>query len=279
MKSNLDINTAEHLGFCAGVKQAIRKADEACEKYGNVQMLGDIVHNEIVVQDLEKQGVKVIENIGEVDPEIPILFRAHGTSPQIWKKAQQMGLTIIDATCPLVKEIHDYAEILENENRTVFIIGDRGHDEVNGIASRLEDPIIISEINSIPDQKIEKAGVVIQSTQNLDFVNKIIINLTSRVEDLRIINTICAPTRERQKEVLKIARNNDLVIIIGSFTSANTKRLVKVAKKINKNTRQVERAEDLKEEWFINISSVGISAGASTPEQIIDKVRRKIASF
>ncbi|MCF7885044.1 MAG: 4-hydroxy-3-methylbut-2-enyl diphosphate reductase [Candidatus Marinimicrobia bacterium] len=279
MPAKVNINTAGEMGFCAGVTQAIEKAEKAAEKYGQVQMLGDIVHNEIVVEELTDKGVVVIDNLESADRNIPILFRAHGTPKELWQKAKEMGLQTIDATCPLVKEIHKYAKILENEDRSVFIIGDKGHDEVNGIASQVSKPIIISESEDIPKHNISKAGVVIQSTQNFDKVKILIVQLLERVKDLRIINTICAPTRNRQQEVKKLAKSNDLIIIVGSFTSANTKRLVKVAQKINPNTKQVESPDDLRKKWFDNVTNVGLSAGASTPNSIIEDVKRKITSF
>jgi len=274
-----EINEAQEMGFCAGVKQAIKKAEDSCQKYGQVQMLGDIVHNENVVQDLNNKGVIVVASLEDADTSIPLLFRAHGTPVEIWEKAQKMGFEIIDATCPLVKDIHDKARLLENEDRQVFIIGDHGHDEVEGIASQIENPVVISESDDIPNKKIAKAGVVVQSTQDISDVQKIIDHLITIVDDLRIFNTICAPTRNRQQAVKQLSQKNDLVIIIGSFTSANTTRLAQVARTINPNTKQVEGADDLKPNWFKNIKSVGISAGASTPDNIINEVKRKITSF
>ena len=279
MPANFDINMADEMGFCGGVRQAIKKAKQACKKYGRVQMLGDIVHNENVVQELAAEGVQVVDSLGTADQDIPLLFRAHGTPVGLWKQAQEMGFQIIDATCPLVKEIHDYAKVLEKENRTIFIIGDKGHDEVNGIASQVENPLIIEEIEDVPDQRYPKAGIVIQSTQNIDKVKKIAGRILENSTDLKIYNTICKPTRNRQVEVKKLAQENDLIIIIGSFTSANTKRLVKVAKAINPGTYQVEGPQDLKQEWFKDIHNVGLSAGASTPDHIIEEVRRKITLF
>ena len=279
MPDNFTINTAREMGFCGGVRQAIKKAEEACDKYGQVQMLGEIVHNENVVKDLAEKGVKIVSDLDSADKSIPILFRAHGTPTELWNKARKLGFEIIDATCPLVREIHDYAKLLEEEERKIFIIGDKGHDEVNGIASQVKKPSIISEIDDIPDKYYSKAGVVIQSTQNIKKVKSFIDILLEKTTDLRIFNTICNPTRNRQAEIKKLAHENDLIIIIGSFTSANTKRLVQVAKSINPNTHQVEAAKDLKKKWFDNIDSVGISAGASTPDYIIEGVKRKITSF
>ena len=189
------ITIAKDAGFCSGVRMAIQKAKEAASEYSKVVMLGDIVHNEKVVRDLEDIGIKVADRIDKIDKSTPILFRSHGTKVDIWEKAKQMGLTIIDATCPLVLEIHKSAKMLEKEDRKVIIIGDHGHDEVEAIASQVKEPIVISNPRETKELKnIKKAGVVVQSTQLIDNVSEIISILSYKVEDLRFINTICAPT-------------------------------------------------------------------------------------
>jgi len=274
------ITIAKDAGFCSGVRMAIQKAKEAASEYSKVVMLGDIVHNEKVVRDLEDIGIKVADRIDKIDKSTPILFRSHGTKVDIWEKAKQMGLTIIDATCPLVLEIHKSAKMLEKEDRKVIIIGDHGHDEVEAIASQVKEPIVISNPRETKELKnIKKAGVVVQSTQLIDNVSEIISILSYKVEDLRFINTICAPTRKRQEQVKELARTHDVMIIVGSFTSANTKRLTQIAKRINIQTYQVQGVEDIDPMWFNSAYSVGISAGASTPDFIVKEVAKKIATI
>ncbi|MBL7136988.1 MAG: 4-hydroxy-3-methylbut-2-enyl diphosphate reductase [Candidatus Marinimicrobia bacterium] len=274
------ITIAKDIGFCSGVKGAIHKAREAASRYNKVVMLGDIVHNERVVKELEKSVAVVIDNIDKIDESTPILFRSHGTKVKIWEKARQKGLTIIDATCPLVLEIHKSAIMMEKEGRKVIIIGDHEHDEVEAIASQVKEPIVISNPREAKELKnIRKAGAVVQSTQLIDDVSEIISILSYKIEDLRFINTICSPTRKRQEQVKELARTHDVMIIVGSFTSANTKRLTQISKRINIHTYQIQGVEGLDSKWFNTASSVGISAGASTPDFIVEEVAKKIATI
>ena len=240
-------------------------------------MLGHIVHNENVVEKLDKAGAKVVETLDQVPNGKPILFRAHGTHVDTWKKAQEKNMNIIDATCPLVEEIHDEIKILEKEGRKIIIIGDHGHDEVIGIASQVKNAVIVAnpdEANAL--RKTKKAGVVSQSTQTIENVQEIINILMSKVFDLRFVNTICFPTKRNQEQIKELAEACDLMIVIGSFTSANSKRLTQLAKERNKLSFQVTCADDVDESWLENVETVGISAGASTPDNIINEVIDKI---
>jgi len=278
--NSLSITIAKDVGFCFGVKRAVDIAKKAAETYGKVAMLGDIVHNETVIRGLEEAGIVVYINIDDVPADMPVLFRSHGTPRSIRDRARERGLTIIDATCPLVEEIHKASQILEKEDRTVIIIGDPGHDEVGGVASQLVDPVIIADADGARDQKpLRKAGVVVQSTQSIDNVDEIVGILITKVHDLRIINTICAPTRNRQQQLMELARQNEVMIIVGSFTSANTRRLTSISGALNKKSYQVQGPDDIHIDWFKGVTSVGISAGASTPEEIVQEVAKKIRNL
>jgi 4-hydroxy-3-methylbut-2-en-1-yl diphosphate reductase len=269
----IKIDLARGCGFCFGVREAIKKAQKASQDYGDVQMLGDIVHNEYVVQDLAAQGIHVVENLDAVDSSKPLLFRAHGTEKAIVTEAAERHLFTIDATCPLVLDIHKEIKELEAEGRTLFIVGDHGHDEVRGIQSQVEKATILSSPNEAePIPRLKKAGVVSQSTQAMENFTAIVAILAEKVHDLRVVNTICHPTRQNQTEIKRIAAENDLVIVIGSQTSANSKRLREVAAAINPKSYQVETAAELQPEWFENVRLVGISAGASTPDSLIQEL-------
>jgi len=271
------IEVAKSIGFCGGVARAVKMAEETAEKYGKVQMLGDIVHNSLVVNKLAEMHVEVVENQDDLDKTKPLLLRAHGTPIKLEKQLEEEGYLLVDATCPLVKEIHDEAIKLEQEDRRVIIIGDHGHDEVIGIQSRLTNPIIVESIEDAENLDfMKKMGVVIQSTQFIQDVGKIIDVLAQKCDDMHYINTICGPTRIRQKQVKELALNNQLVLIVGSKASANTQRLAQICKEINFNTIQVESDADLEQKWFENVSSVGISGGASTPEYVIDSVKKSV---
>jgi len=271
---------AKDAGYCFGVRDAVNLAYETAEKEGEVYMLGHIVHNENVVTELEKTGTKVIDDLNEVPNNKPILFRAHGTVPKVWDEAEKKGINIVDATCPLVTEIHDEVRKLATENRRIIIIGDHGHDEVNGIMEQVQDSIVVANPEEAKKlRKMKKAGVVSQSTQMIENVQDIINILMTKVFDLRFVNTICFPTRRNHEQIKSLAELSDIMIVIGSFTSANSKRLTELAKERNERTYQVTCANDLDTDWFQQSDTVGVSAGASTPDNIIENVVTAIKSF
>ena len=276
----MKILVAKDAGYCFGVRDAVNLAKKSGDDFQEVYMLGDIVHNETVVDDLNKRGSKVVESLNDIPEDKPVLFRAHGTDPETWKKAQKKKLNIIDATCPLVTEIHEEIKELESENRRTIIIGDHNHDEVVGIAAQVKDPIIISCVDEAKELgKMKRAGVVSQSTQMIENVQEILNVLSEKVYDLRFVNTICFPTRRNHDQIKKLSNICDLMIVIGSFTSANSKRLTQLSLERNKNSFQVTCADDIDESWFDGAESVGISAGASTPDNLIEDVIAKVKLF
>ena len=276
----MKILVAKDAGYCFGVRDAVNLAKKSGDDFQEVYMLGDIVHNETVVDDLNKRGSKVVESLNDIPEDKPVLFRAHGTDPETWKKAQKKKLNIIDATCPLVTEIHEEIKELESENRRTIIIGDHNHDEVVGIAAQVKDPIVLSCVDEAKELgKMKRAGVVSQSTQMIENVQEILNVLSEKVYDLRFVNTICFPTRRNHDQIKKLSNICDLMIVIGSFTSANSKRLTQLSLERNKNSFQVTCADDINPSWFDGIESVGISAGASTPDNLIEDVISKVKLF
>ena len=276
----MKILVAKDAGYCFGVRDAVNLAKKSGDDFQEVYMLGDIVHNETVVDDLNKRGSKVVESLNDIPEDKPVLFRAHGTDPETWKKAQKKKLNIIDATCPLVTEIHEEIKELESENRRTIIIGDHNHDEVVGIAAQVKDPIVLSCVDEAKELgKMKRAGVVSQSTQMIENVQEILNVLSEKVYDLRFVNTICFPTRRNHDQIKKLSNICDLMIVIGSFTSANSKRLTQLSLERNKNSFQVTCADDINESWFDGAESVGISAGASTPDNLIEDVIAKVKLF
>jgi 4-hydroxy-3-methylbut-2-enyl diphosphate reductase len=268
----LKVRVAKEAGFCFGVRDAIEKARQTAKEHGKVYMLGNIVHNERVVRQLADEHVKVVKNLDDVDGA-PVLFRAHGTVPEVWEQAAKRDLSIIDATCPLVHEIHHEIKRLNEEGRKLFIIGDHGHDEVIGIQAQVPDATVIATVEeALKVPRLKKAGLVSQSTQMIENVQAIVSILTMKIFDLRFVNTVCFPTRRNQEQIKLIAPISDVMIIVGSFTSANTKRLLEVSLTMNENSFMVQRAEDIKASWFKNADSVGVSAGASSPDDLIEEV-------
>lgn len=273
----MKIFIAKDAGYCFGVRDAVNLAYDTAEQNGDVFMLGTIVHNERVIENLDKAGAKVVRKIDEVPDGKTLLFRAHGTSPKLWEEARKKNIKLVDGTCPLVTEIHHEIRELEKEGRKTIIIGDHGHDEVVAIAAQVEKSIIISNVDEAHKmRKVKRAGVVSQSTQMIENVQEIINILMQKVYDLRFINTICFPTRRNHEQIKELAVQCDVMLVIGSYTSANSKRLTQLSLERNKRSYQVTSASDLKTEMFNNCKSVGISAGASTPDEIIEEVVNKI---
>lgn len=273
----MKILLAKDAGYCFGVRDAVNLAYDTAEQNGDVYMLGHIVHNENVVQDLDSAGAKVINSLDDVPEDKPILFRAHGTPVETWDDAYTKQINIVDATCPLVLEIHVEVKKLESEGRRIIIIGDHGHDEVVGIASQVKDAIIVSSPEEAQAlRKTKRAGVVSQSTQTIENVQEIINIIMTKVFDLRFVNTICYPTKRNQSQIKELANQCDVMIVIGSFTSANSKRLTALAKERNAHSFQVTCADEIDAVWLKDVETVGVSAGASTPDKIIDEVLTKI---
>ena len=273
----MKILLAKNAGYCFGVRDAVNMAYDTAKEHGDVYMLGHIVHNENVVDDLDKAGAKVVDSLDSVPDGRPVLLRAHGTHVDIVEEAKNKKMNIVDATCPLVRDIHDEIKALEADGRKIIIIGDHGHDEVVGIASQVKDPIIVATADEATElRKTKRAGVVSQSTQTIENVQDIINILMSKVVDLRFINTICFPTKRNQEQIKELSKQCDVMFVIGSFTSANSKRLTDLSKERNSRSYQVTCASDIDEKWLDNCEIVGISAGASTPDNIIGEVLDKI---
>lgn len=276
----MKIIVAKDAGYCFGVRDAVSTAFEAAEDHGTVYMLGDIVHNEQVVQDLAAAHAQVVSSLDDVPDSAPVLLRAHGTPIDIWKEAEAKQINILDATCPLVREIHEEVRRISADGRQVIIIGDHGHDEVVGIASQVADPIIVeSPAEARELRKMRRAAVVCQSTQMIENVQAIVNILMTKVFDLHFVNTICFPTKRNHEQIKELAAKVDVMLIIGSFTSANSKRLTQLALERNPRSYQVTCGADVKAEWIEGVERLGISAGASTPDYLIQEVQSAVESL
>lgn len=271
------ITVAESAGFCFGVKRAIRIALETAGKGDSVEMLGDIVHNENVVEQVEHAGIVKIEKLGDGKGKT-LLIRAHGAARQVFAEAVKRGYRIVDATCPMVKEIHTIAADFDRRGLRVIIIGDEDHDEVQGICGQIDAPaLIVDDVEHIPWQAvagIEQAGVVVQSTKREETVQAIVEALRPKFKQLEVCNTICQATIKRQQEIKLLPKHNDVVLVIGSRSSANTKRLYEIARELNPRTHWIQSEGDVDLAWFDAAATIGITAGASTPRKTIDEVVR-----
>jgi len=274
-KIGMRINLAKSAGFCFGVKRALDVASKTIGSQPEVYMLGDIVHNEEVIKEIGKSGIKRLKKLGKGKNKT-LLLCAHGTARNVIARARHLGYRIVDATCPMVKEIHKIAKDMQENGYKIIIIGDKKHDEVHGIIGQLKSrAMVIDSLQDIPwgaIKKIKKAAVVVQSTQNIENTLKIVAALKPCIKELKFFNTICRPTMIKQQEIKKMPPDNDLVIVIGSKTSANTKRLYEIAKSLNKKSYWIQSKEEIRPEWFKGIKKVGITAGASTPNATIKEI-------
>lgn len=278
----MKINIAKSAGFCVGVKRALTIAYDTTKSCTKIDMLGDIVHNEEVVKQIKKTGIKKINKLTK-GKNRTLLIRAHGAPNSIYQEAKKLGYKIIDATCPMVKEIHQIAKKHQKKGYKIIIIGDKKHDEVQGIVGQLNKKPLVLNPKAKIEKKIfrntKKAVIISQSTQNIDEVKDIVYKIKKYIPRLEFIDTICKPTRQKQNEVKTMPYNNDLMLIIGSKASANTKRLYQISKKINPKTYWIENDRKINPCWFKDVESAGITAGASTPENIIQSVVEKLKNL
>jgi len=272
---SITITLAKSAGFCFGVKRALDIAFKAAASGKRIEMFGEIVHNEEVVKDIRNAGIKRISRLANGKGKI-LLIRAHGAAAASIEHAKKLGYKIIDATCPMVKEIHAIGRHLEARGYTLIIIGDKNHDEVKGIKGQLKKNAIIIDANakslSPAIKKLRTAAIVVQSTQNTAKVLAIVEKLKKNIPELVFSNTICSPTKIKQKEMETLPLQNDCMLIIGSKTSANTKRLYELSKKINPRTYWVQQSKEIKPRWLRKCRTLGITAGASTPERSIQEI-------
>ncbi|HIE59853.1 MAG TPA: 4-hydroxy-3-methylbut-2-enyl diphosphate reductase [Persephonella sp.] len=273
---------AESAGFCFGVKIAVDMAKEAGKKYGGAWTDGPIIHNKQVVSFLESLNVKELKENQRLKAGETVLIRSHGVPPKEERRLKEAGVNVIDATCPFVKKVHEKVRQLVKEGYFVVIIGEHGHPEVIGILGHLEEAggegIVVSSkeelIKNIPHKR--RIGIVAQTTQNEDFFREAVGYIAENTEEVKIFNTICDATSVRQEEVKKLAPKVDVMIIIGGKHSGNTNRLAQISKALNPNTYHIEKADELDKKWFENADKIGVSAGASTPDWIINEVVEKI---
>ncbi|SMP11928.1 4-hydroxy-3-methylbut-2-enyl diphosphate reductase [Desulfurobacterium pacificum] len=271
----MEIVVAKSAGFCWGVKRAVKMAVESLKtsKSGKVFCLGELIHNRLEIERLKSMGMVFVEDFEKIPEGESIIIRSHGVAPSVIENLKKKKLKIVDATCPFVKDVHEKAMKLERENYPVLILGNPNHPEVKGIAGHVKNPLIastLSEIEKLPS--FSRLGVVCQTTLNINFFKEAISTLLLKVKDIKIYNTICNATYIRQKEAKELAKNVDVMLIVGGKNSSNTTKLYQISKTVNENSFHVESEEEIDKDWFKNAKKVGITAGASTPQWVIEKV-------
>jgi 4-hydroxy-3-methylbut-2-enyl diphosphate reductase len=261
------IKKAKCSGFCFGVKRAV---DSASKMGGEVKTLGPLIHNPQVIAELEKNNIKAVNSVEDIK-EGPLVIRAHGVSDSVLEKAKAKGLKVIDLTCPFVKKVQDYAKELHKGGYKVIVVGEKNHPEVAGIIGNIEGHVINGPEDARKLSNYKKIGVVAQTTQSNENFNKTVEELKKHADEIKVHNTICFETNLRQKHAVELAKEVDLMIVVGGYNSANTQRLAKLCSEIV-NTKHIETADDLDKTILDDVNAVGITAGASTPDKIIEDV-------
>ncbi len=277
---------ARHQGFCMGVKRAIRIAEETAEKHLGrqpVTILKEIVHNEAVVEHFRCMGVGQQYHVKDVESGA-LIISAHGVSPDVVRTARARGLTIIDATCPLVSRI--YRTITDAIDKGFYIIhfGDPDHDETAGIVGHAPDRITVAatidDLRALPDWPGRKLGMTVQTTAHTSLYEDVARAAQEKWPGIQMFNTICNATTQRQQAITEMASQVDVILIVGSLSSANTNRLVKLSQDTCGDGRLIQNKDEIDPRWFDNgVQAVGVSAGASTPQFLVDEVIQRLVEL
>ena len=278
----MEVRLAKSAGFCFGVKRAVQTVYEQVEKGGKIYTYGPIIHNEEVVKDLEKKGVSVIESEEELSKltEGTIIIRSHGVPKKIYEMIEKQGIECVDATCPFVKRIHTIVEKESGEGSKIVIIGNENHPEVEGIKGWSQTPatVIESEDEAVEfkAENDEKICMVAQTTFNYNKFKELVEIFQKKGYNVSVVNTICNATEERQTEAKEIAALVDVMIVIGGKHSSNTRKLYEICSKECEHTYFIQTLDDLHLELPKAVRLIGITAGASTPNNIIEEVQNYV---
>jgi 4-hydroxy-3-methylbut-2-enyl diphosphate reductase len=280
------VTLAREVGFCFGVKRAINLTRQALHERGDVIILGDLVHNRRVTDELEAKGLHKIKDLnGNSRSAKTMVVRAHGLPLAEMQEAKDKGLDIVDATCPIVLRAQEAAQSLEERGCQVVIIGDSNHAEIKGIIGSLKNPaLVIDSIEELREAKsshrlLRKVGVIFQTTHALELCREIVNELVFMCKEIQIINTICRPVQNRQDDALMLAENVDLMLVVGSPTSANTMELAALCRHHNPYTLHIQDADNLDISDFDWAAEIGLASGLSTPEDLVADVRKKIENY
>ena len=271
---------AAHLGMCFGVRDAIdlavRRSDAA-----PLTVLGDLVHNDAVLAGLSARGIATASDPSRVATSI-VMVTAHGTSERALARTRALGLEVVDATCPLVHVAHRAVQALVRDGYHPVIIGQRGHVEVRGLTEDLDDfDVVLDEADIRALAPRPRIGVAAQTTQPIDRVRRLVAGIRQRFAgaDVRFVDTVCRPTKQRQTAAIDLAREADVVIVVGGASSNNTRQLVETCARHCARVHHVQTDADLCAEWFRDAGTVGLTAGTSTPDDLVDRVESRIRAL
>ncbi len=276
----MKVSLAEALGTCFGVDDAIEMAMDPAFQ-GNLTILGQLVHNPQVVQRLEENGVRSVDSRDEVDTPT-VMVTAHGTAQSVKDEIQARGFRMYDASCPLVMRVHKKIAELVRDGYHICVLGKPTHVEVRGLVGDLDDYTVIEtseDVHRLNGRR--KIGIVCQTTQQTNVAESIVREIMEILPgaEVKFVDTICKPTKDRQQAVERLADQVDLMIVIGGHNSSNTAKLKKVCDEKGVQAFHIERAEEIRSEWFVGKRHVGVTAGTSTPPWVIDEVYRKIGQM
>jgi (E)-4-hydroxy-3-methyl-but-2-enyl pyrophosphate reductase len=275
----MEIRKAKVQGFCFGVAITVKKAEEAIAQRSDVTTLGHVVHNPQTVAELEANGLRNATSVDDVDSGA-LFVRAHGLPVDVYEKAKNKGLEIIDATCPMVTKIHVQAEKLRADGYKIIVVGDPTHPEVKGTLSHVPGAWCIETVEDIEKlPRGSKMGVVVQSTYSRERFTDIVKALSEKYYEVRAVNTICTDTNNRQSEALRLAQEVEVMVVVGGKTSANTKHLAELSETRGARSYHIEGPDELKSEWFNGVQVCGLMSGASTPGWLVDQVEARMEEF
>jgi len=273
-------------GFCAGVVRAVDIVELALEAYGApVYVHHEIVHNTYVVEQLRRRGAIFVESIGEVPHGAVLVFSAHGVPPTVRDEAKDRSLKVIDATCPLVTKVHLEALKFAREKRTIILIGHRDHQEIVGTSGEAPDrTLVVDSVEAVDALHVddpEHLAFLTQTTLSLYDTQEIVARLRQRFPSIRgpASDDICYATQNRQEAVEQVAKDVDLILVVGSQNSSNSNRLVEVAQRRGVNAKLIDAASDVDPAWLDGVKSVGLTAGASAPEILVEQVSQRLADL
>ncbi|MEK6742062.1 MAG: 4-hydroxy-3-methylbut-2-enyl diphosphate reductase [Nitrospirota bacterium] len=273
----MEVILAEKAGFCFGVQRAINTAFKAAGE-GRVYCLGPLIHNPQEVARLKDAGVETVEDFSGLKPGDSLIIRSHGVPPSVLTRAREQGLIIIDLTCPFVAKAQQHADMLRKEGYQIVVVGEKKHPEVQSILGYAgENSVVVETPEDIGELRLQgRLGVVAQTTQSYGNFSEIVLRLLRLSKELKVFNTICSSTKERQDATRALASRVDVMFVVGGRNSANTSRLVTLSREAGKPTYHVEIVEEIQPEWLKGVRTVGVTAGASTPGWVIDAVVKRL---
>jgi 4-hydroxy-3-methylbut-2-en-1-yl diphosphate reductase len=282
----MEISLAQPRGFCAGVDRAIEIVERALQQFGSpIYVKHEIVHNKTVVEDLRGKGAIFVDELEDVPTGSTVVFSAHGVSQDVRAQAESLGLKVFDATCPLVTKVHVEVSKMRAQGCEIIMIGHEGHPEVEGTMGQVKDGIYLVETEEDVAKLNIAAGtqlaLVTQTTLSVDDASKVITALKAKFPDIREPKKadICYATQNRQDAVKFMARQVDLVLVVGSPSSSNSNRLREVAEKLGVPAKLIENADSLERDWFDGVKHIGLTAGASAPEHLVQGVVKRLKEW